>query len=305
MVSLQLAIIAFSFAAVSIYIYRLLAANQLTSRFAASHGNEYIKFQYVGYWSEVLMYMVGMLVFLGNVKFLRLLRFNKRIGLLASTLRIGAKPLFMFSIIFAIIFLGFTQLFYFIYFVHLLNFKTIVTSAETCLQMLVGKFDFYAMQAASPVLGPVFFFLYVLSVYYILVNMFLTILNEAFARVRRDVALQSNDYEIVDFVLRRFRQWTGLGKLMAGSKATPATTPGAGKPVHSAYPIDNLPATVDRFLAAVSKAYFNQDTFDAIFEANNGKGQTVKATLTSQRARMSRMVSEGRPNRLPEVDYHS
>ena len=298
-------IIAFSVAAVSIYIYRLLAANKLTSRFAASHGNEYIKFQYVGYWNEVLMYMVGILVFLGNVKFLRLLRFNKRLGLLASTLRYGAKPLFMFSIIFAIIFLGFTQLFYFIYFVHILNFKTIVTSAETCLQMLVGKFDFYAMQTASPVLGPVFFFLYVLTVYYILVNMFLTILNDAFARVRRDVALQSNDYEMVDFVLRRFRQWTGLGQLMGGGKAAPATHPGDGKTVQPHYPIDNLPATVDRFLAAVSKAYFNQDTFDAIFEANNGNRETVKLTLTDQRARMARMVSEGRPVLLPDVDYSS
>ena len=300
-----MSIIAFSIAAVVIYIYRLVAANKLTARFAASHGNEYIKFQYVGYWSEILMYMVGMLVFLGNVKLMRLLRFNKRIGLLAATLKYAAKPLFMFSIVFAIIFVGYTQLFYFIYFIHLLNFKTFVTSAETCLQMLVGKFDFHAMHMASPLLGPIVFFLYVLSVYFILINMFLTILNEAFTRVRRDVALQSNDYEMVDFVMRRFQQWTGLGQLFGAKKTSPQDESNDGKPTLPGHEIDKLTATVDRFLAAVSKVYFNQDTFDSYLETGNGNKQAVKTTLSEERARMDRMVSEGRPVPLPDVDYSS
>ena len=85
----------------------------------------------------------------------------------------------------------------------MLNFKTLLHSVETLLQMLVGKCNFSAMQAADPVMRPLIFFFYVVTVYYILLNMFLTILNESFARVRADITLQTNDYEMVDFIVNR------------------------------------------------------------------------------------------------------
>ena len=133
----------------------------------------------------------------------------------------------------------------------------------------------------------------------------LTILNEAFTRVRRDVALQSNDYEMVDFVMRRFQQWTGLGQLFGAKKTSPQDESNDGKPTLPGHEIDKLTATVDRFLAAVSKVYFNQDTFYSYLETGNGNKQAVKTTLSEERARMERMVSEGRPVQLPDVDYSS
>ena len=37
-----------------------------------------MKFQYVNYWNETLLYLLGWLVFIATIKFVRLLRFNKR-----------------------------------------------------------------------------------------------------------------------------------------------------------------------------------------------------------------------------------
>ena len=48
--------------------------------------------------------------------------------------------------------------------------------------------------------------------------MFLTILNESFAAVRADIAKQSNEHEMVEFIIQRFRQWTGLNSLLGGNK---------------------------------------------------------------------------------------
>ena len=67
------------------------------------------------------------------------------------------------------------------------------------------RFNFFAMQLASPVLGPFFFFCYTISVAYVLINMFLTILNESFATVRGDMYRMENDYEMVDFVIKKFK----------------------------------------------------------------------------------------------------
>ena len=45
---------------------------------------------------------------------------------------------------------------------------------------------------------------------FVMVNMFVTIINDTFAAVQHDIAKQSNDYEIVEFMLQRLEQLTGL-----------------------------------------------------------------------------------------------
>ncbi len=43
-----------------------------------------------GYWNELLLYFISWLVFLATVKFIRLLRFNRRMSMLAATLKYKA-----------------------------------------------------------------------------------------------------------------------------------------------------------------------------------------------------------------------
>ena len=53
-----------------------------------------MKFQYVNYWNETLLYLLGWLVFIATIKFVRLLRFNKRYTLyleLIDNLCIGSS----------------------------------------------------------------------------------------------------------------------------------------------------------------------------------------------------------------------
>ena len=56
-----------------------------------------------------------------------------------------------------------------------------------------------------------FIFFFVVSVTFVIVNMFVSILNETFGAVRADINKQSNDYEIIDFMISRFRRFTGFG----------------------------------------------------------------------------------------------
>lgn len=45
----------------------------------------------------------------------------------------------------------------------------------------------------------------------VLVNMFLSIVIDSFHMVKHDTEKQSNDYEIVEFIIERFKLWTGIG----------------------------------------------------------------------------------------------
>lgn len=54
----ELWIIALSLAALVIFFYRLIQTKALTKKFAETNGNAYIRFQYVAYWNELLIYLV-------------------------------------------------------------------------------------------------------------------------------------------------------------------------------------------------------------------------------------------------------
>ena len=110
--------------------------------FARSGGNAYMKFQKVAYWNEVLLYMFGLLIFWSTMKFIKLLRFNKVMSLLGSTLKYASTSLLSFSIMFLILFFAFVQFFYLTYNSLFRTFSTVVLTTEECLQFLVGKSDF-------------------------------------------------------------------------------------------------------------------------------------------------------------------
>ncbi|CAL1543663.1 unnamed protein product [Lymnaea stagnalis] len=207
----EISIISISITAIIIYFYRLHEANKLTKQFKASNGNEYIKFQYVGYWNEIFAYLIGFIVFLATIKYLRLLRFNRRISMLADTLKHSGKHLFHFSIIFWIIFFAFCQLFFLTFRFGDDNHASIDRSAISLILMLMGKFSIYSMSMVDPVLSQIYILVYVIGLSFIILNMFVSILTDTFSAVREDLQKQNNDYEIVDFMLGRLKKWTGVG----------------------------------------------------------------------------------------------
>ncbi len=60
------------------------------------------------------------------------------------------------------------------------DFSDFIFTCEDLISAILGKFKFEELVVANPILGPIFFFLFMGSMTYILINMFLTIVNEAF-----------------------------------------------------------------------------------------------------------------------------
>ncbi|XP_060063521.1 uncharacterized protein LOC132543982 [Ylistrum balloti] len=273
---IEFGICGMSVTAVVLYFYRLIITNKLTERFKETHGNEYMKFQYVGYWSEIFSYIIGWLVFFGTLKFLKLLRFNKKMSLLASTLKNSCKDLMHFSIIFNIVFLAFIQFFYLIYVAHIRSFSTFITALESGIVMMMGKFEIYSMLRVNPVITQISLFLYVVAITFIVVNMFLSILNETFSAVRSDIDKQNNDYEIVQFMLERFKLWTGIGTVDKNTLKPDDVR--KIKEESMAGKIDEFPDRIDRLLNSISNVYMEKDRIDSIFEMNARGGKSLGLT---------------------------
>ena len=81
---------------------------------------------------------------------------------------------------------------------------------ESSFAFALGSFDFAAMSGAQKFLGPIFFFLYIGVVYVGLMSIFITIIADAYVTVQEDIAERSNDYEMVDFIWRKFKGVIGV-----------------------------------------------------------------------------------------------
>lgn len=111
----EIFVIVSSYCAVGLYIFRTILTYQILSVFNQTHGNGYVKLQYVSTVDEIFGYFLAFIMFVAILKFIRLLRFNKRMGVLYATLAQCSKDLKSFSIVFCIVFFAFVQMFYLLF----------------------------------------------------------------------------------------------------------------------------------------------------------------------------------------------
>jgi polycystin 2 len=125
--------------------------------------------------------------------------FNKTMTQLSSTLARCAKDLGGFSVMFFIIFLAFAQLGYLIFGTQVKDFRSFPDAIFTLFRIILGDFNFHELEAANRVLGPIYFILYVFFVFFVLLNMFLAIINDTYSEVKADISNQKSEFEVGDY----------------------------------------------------------------------------------------------------------
>ncbi|XP_071550461.1 LOW QUALITY PROTEIN: polycystin-1-like protein 2 [Panulirus ornatus] len=258
----EVAIILACCAAIVIYLLRYMATSAVLSEFDKTFGNGYINLQYAALLNEIYLYLVSFILFVGILKFIKLLRFNKRIGILSMTLRQCWEDLKGFLIAFTLCFFSFVAMFYLMLNKHLQGFYNFVTAVESCFSMMLGKFNFEKMREVSLVV-PVMFFIFVLFNSWVIINLLLTIIIRTFMEVRHSARNQPNEYEMVRFVWGRFKSVlvsSGRSSNVPLSANTPASTVCSNtrdvEHSESDVQIQEFPRKVDKFLEHINSVYF-------------------------------------------------
>ena len=65
---------------------------------------------------------------------------------------------------------------------------------------VLGDFDFPTLQSASPTLGPIYFVSYIFFVFFVLMNMFLAIINDTYSEVKNDC--EEDEFDMGGFFKR-------------------------------------------------------------------------------------------------------
>ena len=170
-----------------------------------SNPEKFISFSRTITWDEVFGYSLAFLVFFANLKLLKLIRFNHRIYQFTQTLSTAASPLMSFMIVFSIFYVAYSILFYAMFGAILPEYRSFLFTIETLFNTIMGAFDFEIIRENNRILGPIIFFSFMMIMVMILLNVFLTILMDSYAEVQEDEHLTSEDSEVVDMIIKRFK----------------------------------------------------------------------------------------------------
>ncbi|XP_078267422.1 polycystin-2-like protein 2 [Rhinoraja longicauda] len=195
--SLDFFIILFSMAAIFFNIYRTIKVSLLLTHLL-KNSNSYPNLYFLAYWQNRYNIIIAFTVFIAWIKIFKYISFNMTMAQLATTLSRCAKGIIGFAIMFFIVFFGYAQLGYLIFGTQVENFHTFGNCIFTQFRIILGDFDFREIEEANRILGPIYFITFVFSLFFVLLNVFLAIINDTYSEVKDDKSLQYVDFDIYD-----------------------------------------------------------------------------------------------------------
>ncbi|XP_071808292.1 polycystin-2-like protein 1 isoform X3 [Asterias amurensis] len=205
---LDVIIIIVSVMCMGFYVYRSMSVSNMID-VLLSQPDQYADFEFLGYCQAVYNNVVAVVVFLAWIKVFKYISFNKTMNQLSSTLSRCAKDVGGFTIMFLIIFLAYAQLGYLLFGTQIKDFSTVENCIYTLFRIVLGDFNFHELEEAERALGPIFFMTYVFVVFFVLLNMFLAIINDTYSEVKADIANQKSEFEISDYFKKGYEKMVG------------------------------------------------------------------------------------------------
>ena len=172
---------------------------------------------FVLFWSDLEMIVLSVVVFIVTVKFLRIIRFNRHVCQMVSSLKLSVPHISSYSVLFFVNILSFTLFGVLVFGNDMESYHSFIEALVTLIQkFLGGDLYFYELQSSNRILGPIFVFGYMLSMGFILINMFVAILNESYESVKELSGGKFADAELGNFIkqyyLARFLRLHGVLK---------------------------------------------------------------------------------------------
>ncbi|CAF0799310.1 unnamed protein product [Didymodactylos carnosus] len=202
---LDVVIIIISYICIAFNVYRQVKVGQILDSLLENE-DSFADFEFLSYWQVQFNNIVAFAIFLAWIKIFKYVSFNKTMTQLTTTLSRCAKDIFGFAVMFFIVFLAYAQLGYLLFGTLVEDYRTFAISIFTLFRIVLGDFDFEAMLEAHRILGPIFFLTYVFFVFFVLLNMFLAIINDTYSEVKADIATQKSEFELGDYFKKSYEK---------------------------------------------------------------------------------------------------
>jgi hypothetical protein len=180
----DLIIVILFFCGFIMYMGRSIMINKSMDKFLKNR-YRFVNFNHIATWDDMLNVVIATLIFLTTIRLMRVLNYNTRVTQLASVLSHVAKDLIGCFIMFFIVFMAFVCFGYLIFGRYLETYRTLLVSITTITNAIIGKNSIDDLFLIAPVLGHIYYFLFVLFVIWILMTMLCATLNIGIMEVKQ------------------------------------------------------------------------------------------------------------------------
>lgn len=153
--------------------------------------NEFVDYMIVADLYKMIANFTGISGFIAYFYILAFFQESKSLKVIWGTLGQALYRLLFFFLVFLLVFIGWMLLAYKGFGEYLNNYSNLGNTASTLLQMLLGNVDFDELYQIQPEFAGIFFFLFIFLNYFVMLNVFLAIINESYDTVYKKI--KSND----------------------------------------------------------------------------------------------------------------
>lgn len=202
--------LALCFSAVALYVGRI-ANRKWTMNKLQENPFIFISFHYAIKADELNTYVISSIVFIASLKLLQILSFNPHIAVLGRTISKAGKGLLPLGLEAFIVIFAFNIFAYVVFGNKVEGMSDFITTFQTTLGMTLGNAYFMDLSHADRLLGPLFFTMFVLTLQFFLLNMFMTIIMDTYSDVNAEITGDSPDFEMAGFLLSYLNSLFGRG----------------------------------------------------------------------------------------------
>nr|CAH7743777.1 unnamed protein product [Callosobruchus chinensis] len=166
--------------------------------------DQYANIEYLASMYTSKSNLFAIMLFLVIMKAFKYLNFNRTMGQLNSTLKQCSKDVVGFSLMFFIVFFAFSELGYLLFGSAVENFSSFGLAMFTLLRTILGDFNYDELERADRVLAPIYFLSYIFLVFFVLMNMFLAIINDTYNDVKTEIAITPDELQMTEFLRDNF-----------------------------------------------------------------------------------------------------
>jgi hypothetical protein len=143
--------------ALGLYLLRFYVVKEMMKKIKETRGNEYIRLTYPAMINQYYEYALAIVVFTSTIKILKLISFHRAFVQISATLDLVFIGLADFFVEFSIVFVAFSNFFFFVLKNDLDSFRDFARTLENTIAMSIGKFNFQNLRTADELAAWIFF----------------------------------------------------------------------------------------------------------------------------------------------------
>ena len=158
----------------------------------------------------IFVMLMGLAAFLTQLAILSILRYNHTIAVLATTLKRSANDVANSLFCCFVLMTAFAAYMHNEYGPHIAEYSSMARTYSAQISGFMGVFDYVSIYENLGNLGAFMLILYLLTMMNLFLNIFVSILNDYMAAIRKDPNAVPDDHEVVDHLVSMIQDVVGV-----------------------------------------------------------------------------------------------